>query len=1668
MQTLQDNYILGDTLSQGNNCNLFRAKRKHDGLDVIIKRSRKPADRLVSDGLRKAFLFTKNGRIPRSITSLSIEEDGENTSLVILDEGLRSLDQVWQEVRRLAPRLEIALAMAEAIAAVHAAGLIHGDIKPSNFLYRLEPLIVQLTDFDAARFAHQEPQNRLHGTPAYMSPEQTGKLQRNLDRRSDFYSLGVSLYQLFSGRLPFQLVEPEEILAGHLQTLPDPLPSELPSTLRRLIMKLLEKEPLLRYQSAEGICSDLRRIAEDSTLGFELGESDIPFDFNWPIGLVGRDHELNRLYACYHQACQGHSVAQTVFVSGTSGIGKTSLLSKIRFLANNNGSLIGLGKFDQFDRSKPYSALKQALTQIQQQMLTLPDHTRNSKALRVREELGSSFSTVASFIPSCQVWLGDSQERPEELRPIEARERLFEGLVRFLAPLGSVDSPLVLIVDDLQWADLESLSLLKFLASNPQLPHLLLLGAYRSDEVETGHPLMHLKVETLALKELTAEQMTSLLQQVTLNGQAECAQLAELLARKTLGNPYYVRQFLQSMREQKLLFFQNQSTGHLAGASSAATQERSGHGCWSWELEPLAQIPITTNVLPMVQQRVELLPSETLQALQQAACLGASFQLGMLAELSALSTSATWDLLLPALQQELICADGDSSRMSFSHDSVQQVVCVSLPTHQLALFHARAGRVFRRNDQIIEAVNHLNLGRLALDPDEQDKLHGLNLDAARLGMRSSSYEFAASCLAQITNHWDSSLAKQDRRFALEVYQNQAETFAYLNEQEKMQFCLACAAEHIETTLDRVKLIEIQLFYDINRIQWEAVLDSGYQALKLLGHELPEQPDDAVVGAELGLTLQTLGGMQVAEILALKNADDPADLAAARVLKAISAAAYFSRPNVYPIVVLRIARLALSKGLCAESAAGFLGLGVVHAALLGDYVRAEQLGKIAQAIEARFQAHHLSGYLAMVYHAFIHHWNHPLKESLESLGHGADAALASGDTEFWSYCWYWQGAHAIYTGQNLPELRQRLHGQCATIERRQQKKGRLLLHLYHALESLIGDKNLGTPDGDLDEAELEALWAQASDWNGLSYSRGFRALAHFYLGEYDACEQLVSSCEPFTPYLLGQSYFSQVSFFQAISRLRLGRLQDDEIEPLRAQWKKWSEACPANYRHKNSLILAEIARKNGEVPLALSLYLQAGQEADVSGFRQDVAWSHQSIGEMYLTLGDQLSAAAHFGRSAELYLSWGALAVASRVNQKAQSIQGHTKENSGPAAFTTLDANLESLDLAALLKASRSLTEMEEVPKILEQVMHLLLQNSGATHGRLWLSEDKFDGLPESLIVYVSRSQEVVIVNESIGETPFARDAYFSNHHPRSLLCCPLVLHNRLLGVLYLENDLLSYVFSVERLKAVQLIALQAAISIEIWRQFERVQAQQLEILEERDRRNREVLRVEALQGQNRALASFLGIASHDLQTPLAVIRMWSQNFKPGISDKLLLRCRQILEQSVEQATTLIQSYLDAVVAELGQKLVLRIQSVDLTELIRSEVEFHQTSQGLPSLALSQLILEPVTADVDPLRMRQILRNLVQNALNHSSEGTYSVRLFRQDNQICLDVSNPCQPLSEEQKGRLFQAFQPGESSQGRGLGLWICRTLVEAHAGQISAVQDPGRGIVFQVRIPYQ
>ena len=241
MQTLQDNYILGDTLSQGRNCNLFRAKRKVDGLAVIIKRSRKPSDRAVADGLRKAFLFTQNGRIPRSITSLCLEDDGENTSLVILDEGLKSLDQVWAEVKQLSIRLRLAVAMSEAVSAVHAAGLVHGDIKPSNFLYRLDPLTVQLTDFDAARFAHQEPHSRLQGTPAYMSPEQTGKLQRSIDRRSDLYSLGVSLYQVFSGRLPFELEQPEEILASHLQSLPSPLPVELPTTLQKLILKLLQK-----------------------------------------------------------------------------------------------------------------------------------------------------------------------------------------------------------------------------------------------------------------------------------------------------------------------------------------------------------------------------------------------------------------------------------------------------------------------------------------------------------------------------------------------------------------------------------------------------------------------------------------------------------------------------------------------------------------------------------------------------------------------------------------------------------------------------------------------------------------------------------------------------------------------------------------------------------------------------------------------------------------------------------------------------------------------------------------------------------------------------------------------------------------------------------------------------------------------------------------------------------------------------------------------------------------------------------------------------------------------------------------------------------------------------------------------------------------------------------
>lgn len=1658
--TFEERYLIGETLTSSRNCQVFKAKRKSDGVAVIVKKNLRPADRAVREGLRRAYLFTQNGRIPKSIQSLALEDEGSATALVILDEGLRSLDSLSLEGLSLESRLQLAYEMTLALASVHQAALVHRDIKPSNFLVGLDPIRAQLSDFDAAGFVHQEISERVFGTPAYMSPEQTGKLQRNLDRRSDLYSLGVTFYELFSGRLPFEWRTTEELLAHHLSSPPDPLPNHLPISLQRLIFKLLQKEPLQRYQSADGVLADLKRLAAAPWDIFAVGRHDIPSDFNWPGELIGRQLETEKLANGYRQACLGRS--HTFLVAGKSGIGKSALLSVIRWIASAHGSVVGNGKFDQFDRTQPFSAFLQALSQAQQYLLALPEDQLEALARRVRESVGQNLWLLQKLLPATASWLGPSVSPAVELSAGDHRKQVIETVVLYLRCLANPSrdkgQPLVLVIDDLQWADSESLSLMQTLSGHPDLPDFLLLGAYRSDEVEPTHPVHRLaqglEVELLELSELTGAHLADLVQRIALCPQGDAQELAELLQRKTLGNPFYVRQFLQAARQDALIGFD-------------ASRSR-----WVWSLESLEQRPITANVLPLVDGRIRRLPAECLQSLQKAACAGATFSCSVLALLDDQPLLKVWEKLLPAFREELICQNSDGDHISFAHDSVQQAVYLTLQDDLAVQIHAELGVVLLELGRTSEAVNHLNLGRPHLDNQHRSQLNHLNLQTAKTALQSSAYDYALHCLRHITGNWQANIesGQLDGTFQREVYLTLAQASAYTNDEEALDLYIQLGSHLCGHPLEQVQFLQSRLFFDINRIQWEKVLVTGFDTLGLLGQQLPTQPDQDVVQSELGATLQALGPAQQADILALPDMTDPVSLATAQVFKAITTAAYFSRPNLYPIVVFRIVRLSLEKGLCAESAAGFLGLGVVHAAMMEHYPRAEELGIIAQAIADRFSAHALQGYLSMVYHAFIHHWGHRIQDSISRLGQGADLALAAGDTEFWSYCWYWQGAHLLYTGGNLNDLYQRLLHQWVATERRGQKKGRLLLHLLHTISRLFGpdkksDFGREVP-GDIDTEVLEQLWSEASDWNGLSYSRGFRAIAHFYLDEFEECAQLLTSCQPFLPYLLGQSYFCQVSYHQAVSQIRCQQMDEASWSVVQDNWKKWSSVNPVNYLHKYCSIQAEYARHLGRHAEAFDYYLQAIKLAKENNFFSDLAWLHRSVGELYLQQNDRLAALAHLDRAIELFQHWGADKLAQIVRQHTLHLSEMTNQKIPLSALTTVDMVSENLDIAALLRASESLTQVADAPAVLDRVTQLILQNSGATYGRLWLVGDELLDLPETLVRFVTRSLEIVILNGGVSNSAFASDPYLASKRPVSILCCPLTLHSRLLGVLYLENEFISSVFSMERLKAVHVIALQAAISTEILRQFDRLRIQQEELLKERERAHHQALQAESLKSHNRSLASFLGIASHDLQTPLAVIRMWSQNLKPGASEPLVQRCRTIFEKSVEQATSLIQSYLDAVTTELGQELSLRRQPTLLSDLVISEVEFHQASQSLDPLPASQLQLEEISLPIDPLRIRQVIRNLIGNAFNHSDSGHYSVRVWQDSHCAFLEVSNPCEPLGDDFNQKLFHAFAPGQSSQGRGFGLWICRTLVEAHQGKITVEYCKDKGIVFLVSLP--
>ncbi len=1687
-----ENYEVGERLWRDDRYVLYRARHKGSARSVIIKMplDETPASHIL-ESLRRDFEISSLLAPRRVPKALSLESQGIRLVLVLENFADLPLSTLLQEPFPLISFCRLAIGICDALESIHEAGILHKDLKPANVLVDPQAWEVRLTGFG------------IEGTLAYMAPEQTGRMGRDMDRRSDLYSMGCTFYEMATGSPPFQEAEHLGLVHSHIAVTPSP-PAGIPHPLSALILKLLAKEPEDRYQSARGVRQDLLFILNALTQGeelssFRLGRQDGRDSLSLPSRLYGRERETEALMEALRSNSSGGRHA--VLITGGAGIGKSSLVAEALRQSQGEQPLFVSGKWDQFGRNQPYSGLVRAFGDAVRKILTEPKERLETRQSHILQALGSNAGVLVEVVPQLELLFG-SLPPVAELGAAES-ERRFQFVVRqFIRSLAQRGRPLVLFLDDLQWADSASLSMIRLLLRDPEIEHLLMIGAWRANEVDGTHPVTELAegltkdggapIE-LELGPLSEQDVVGLLADALRESSKDLNALAQLVHSRTQGNPLFLSQLLRSLVGQKLIRYEE--------------------GRWAWSLSRIREEGVTEDVVGLLVSRIQNLEPPAQQLLKLASCLGSKFELGTLAVIAKSEPSEVRRALTPVLREELVVElqqgqqeQRGSAEISYAflHDKVQQAAYATIPKSECPDLHASIGWTLLENStekvlesRLFEIVVHLNQAhQLIASKEKREELSRLNLRAAIKARQSTAYAEARDWLeagiALLPLEQDPFEVCYDLAFRLNL--ERARTASLLNEYDEMEKRAELLLQKTATDLDRIAVLEVQLFCYINQIQWERVLDIGLRALHILDERLPEHPHRGHVLASLTNLEFRLRKYSPETLRRLPEMVNTRKQAAMRVLRSISSAAYFTRPNLYPLVVFQMVGLSLSYGNCGDSAYGYVGYALAQSALLGRYQRGYEMGLVALDIVERFKARHLQGQISLVFNIFIRHWKESLHNTKEPLAEAAQNSLSHGDAEYWSYSLFWNACHEFFTCQQLELLRKKLDVAILCTEQQAQEKGPLLFHLRHLVDELSGEK-LSLPVRDVTEEELLSRWEQARDFSNLCYCRGYKAIGRYLLGDPAGCLELIKLCRTHLDCLRGQSCLPVFLFYEALANFALvgrGHSPRQALVSSRqvlSQFKTWAKSCPANYFHKLLIVQAEASRVRGK-PYAevMSLFQEAIREARRQNHHSDEALAHELAGRYADSFGFEVESRAHLEEALTLYLRWGARAVAKRLAREIPGLDPLLTRLLRPEAPTGI--GMDSLDLKAMVAAAQALSQEIVLERLLQTLTRLLMQNSGAERTLLILHDEKgfrlqaeaslhltevqqgepleqSERFSRSVVGFVLRTGEPVVLEDAL-EGDFQHDPYILKHRVRSVLCAPLLRRGQVAGALYQENNQACGVFTPERLRIVQVLASQAAISLENANHFQKQQHQHEEILKEREARHLEEMRAKELAVRKDTLAGFLGIAAHDLRNALLAIQMWTRQLSGDRVGEQVERARGLIEDACSHAQGLVHSYLDASEVEVSGRLVLRLAPFPLDLLVRKCARGQL--QSLPRDRQEEVALEEELESIELLgdeeRLAQVLSNLLSNSLIYcQGPVTLSLCLARSREFVRFDLRDNGPGITPSQANDLFEPFRRASSGgDGRGLGLWICKVIVEAHGGRIGIESgSPGGHLWFEL-----
>ncbi|MGJ5631158.1 trifunctional serine/threonine-protein kinase/ATP-binding protein/sensor histidine kinase [Nostoc sp. CALU 1950] len=1389
-------YHVSKELYNGSRTLVYRANRETDQKSVVIKLMKTAYPRfseLVQ--FRNQFTIAKNLNLPGIIQTYSLEPYQNGYALVMEDFGGISLKEwgVRGRVESLIEFLRIAIALCNALDILIRYRIIHKDIKPANVLINPETKEVKLIDFSIASLLPRETQilmspNVLEGTLGYVSPEQTGRMNRGIDYRTDFYSLGVTFYELLTGELPFKSQDPMELVHCHIAKLPPLLGErgEIPQVLCDIVMKLMAKNAEDRYQSALGLKYDLENcLAQLKETGkivsFPIAQRDVCDRFIIPEKLYGREHEVETLLKAFDRVTNNQT--ELMLVAGFSGIGKTAIVNEVhKPIVRQRGYFIK-GKFDQFNRNIPFFAFVQAFRDLMGQLLSESDAHLSTWKNKILQALGENGQVILEVIPELEQIIGQ-QPFATQLSPSAAQNRFNLLLQRFVKVFTTKEHPLVIFLDDMQWADSASMKLIQLLMNESKEGYLLLIGAYRDNEVSAAHPLM-LTLDEIAKANTTINKITlDTLSEASLNqlvaDTLKCPlqntqSLTQLVYQKTKGNPFFSTQFFKALHEDQLIKFDLET------------------GSWQCNIAQLKALALTDEVVDFMVLQLRKLPEPTQNILKLAACIGNQFDLATLAIVSENSETETATSLWKALQEGLILPQSEIYKFyvgretqdlvqssltvnyKFLHDRVQQAAYALIPEDKKQSIHLQIGQLLlskipikKQEERIFEIVNQLNIGvKLITRQSDRDKLAQLNLLAGQKAKLSTAYTNTIeyiNCGIQLlkTDSW-----QQQYSLTLALYEEAASAAYLMGQFDQVEEFVKQVQHHAKALLDRIKSIEIQIQSYLAQSRFDDSIRTAIALLNLLGVKLSHQANQTQNLLSLAKTKLQFLGKSPLSLIDLPDMTGGKQLAAIRILASTNSTAYIARPDLLPQIILSEVNLSMQYGNAAASAFGYAWYGLIECGILGNIEAGYDFGQLALQVLEKFHSKELKARTFFIVQTFINHWHQPLKDTIAPLAEAYQVGLETGDIEYAAWASYSCSFHGYLMGQELAELEKQMGDYAEVYSHFKQEKPQTYINSFRqAILNLLGQStNPSYLSGAVYDAQtIRPLQQQAGDRTGLSFSYANELILCYLFENYTGASEAAIHAMTYLDGVTSAAVVPIVYFYEALTQLILYQTATTaqkkqilkKVTSHQKKLKKWAHHAPMNHQHKFYLVEAERHRILQQKNKAMELYDRAISLAKENGYIQEEGLSNELAAKLYLDWGKEKIAQVYMQEAYYCYARWGAKAktedlekrypqlLVPILQEQLNPLQLRSTIDTSSFPHQTIHTNLssssisEALDLATIFKASQALSSEIKLEQLLTIFLQVIMENAGAQKAALLVLQQ------ENLIV-----EAVATINEGV-------------------------------------------------------------------------------------------------------------------------------------------------------------------------------------------------------------------------------------------------------------------------------------------------------------------------------